>query len=60
MSYNISYSTLTICRTTLLYRLKDFNTCIRSLEEHHDKVPSWMIDRRNNLMDAIDELEKLY
>lgn len=58
MESNISFSTISFCHGVLEVRFKQFEDSIRYFEEHTGKVPSWMIRRRNDYLDAIDELKK--
>lgn len=60
MERNISETTLSICRTSIKIRLENLNYSIRQAEEQTGKVPNWMKERRNNLIDAIYELEHIY
>ncbi len=60
MERNISDSTLSIARTSIKIRLENLNYSIRRAEEKTGKIPSWMKERRNNLLDAIYELEHLF
>lgn len=60
MERNISDATLSIARTSIKIRLENLNYSIRQAEEKDGKTPSWMIERRNCLIDAIDELEHMF
>ena len=59
MARNISDSTLSIARTSIKNRLQNLEDVIRQVEEQRDNIPSWMIELRNSLIDAIDELDHL-
>ena len=59
MKLNISDETLSTCRTSIKIRLETLNQSIRDAEEKCGKIPSWMIERRNVLMEDLAELEHI-